>query len=128
MKLGEVISYVDGIKPNAFTNEDKTRWINEAEGMVQTDVLLLAPEEIITYNFENDREAELLVRPPFDKIYAAYLVAMIDFANGEYNKYQNTYQMFNAHFGAFTNWFVTNYKPADTHGKKYENETLSGGA
>lgn len=125
MKLGEVISYVDGIKPNAFTNEDKTRWINEAEGMVQTDIFLLAPEEIITYDFENDRETTLLVRPPHDKIYAAYLVAMIDFANGEYNKYQNTHQMFNANYAEFMNWFATNYRPADTHAAKYESDELS---
>ncbi len=124
MKLREVIEYVDGIKPNAFTDEDKTRWINEAEGMVQTNVFLLAPEEIITYDFEHDGEAELLVRPPHDKIYAAYLAAMIDFANGEYNKYQNTYQMFNAHYRELMNWFATNYRPADTHTKMYENTEM----
>jgi len=124
MKLSEAIEYVDSIKPNAFTNEDKTRWINEAEGMVQTNVFLLAPEEIITYDYGSDSEAELLVRPPHDKIYAAYLVAMIDFANGEYNKYQNTYQMFNAHYSELMRWFATNYRPADTHGAKYENTEM----
>lgn len=125
MKLREVIEYVDGIKPNAFSEEDKTRWINEVEGMVQTNVFLLASEEIITYKFENDSETELLVRPPHDKIYAAYLVAMIDFANGEHNKYQNTYQMFNAHYSEFMRWFADNYRPADTHETKYRNEELT---
>ncbi len=127
MILREVIEYVDGIKPNTFTKEDKTRWINEVEGMVQTNVFLLASEEIITYDYENDSEAELLVRPPHDKIYAAYLAAMIDYANGEYNKYQNTYQMFNAHYSELMRWFADNYRPADTHKTKYENEELRTG-
>ncbi len=125
MTLREVIEYTDNIKPNAFTDKDKTRWINEVEGMVQTNIFLLAPEEIITYNFEKDSETELLVRPPHDKIYAAYLAAMIDFANGEYNKYQNTHQMFNAHYSEFMRWFATNYRPADTHTQMYENTELN---
>ena len=56
---------------------------------------------------------------PHDKIYWAYLTAMIDFANGEYNKYQNTMQMFNSFFGEFMRWFALNYRPADTHEEVY---------
>ena len=48
---------------------------------------------------------EVAVRPPHDKLYAAYLTAMIDFANGEYNKYQNSMQLFNLAFGEFARWY-----------------------
>lgn len=34
--LKSVIDYVDEIKPNAFSNEAKTKWLNECEGLVQT--------------------------------------------------------------------------------------------
>lgn len=113
MKLGQVIAMVDDIKPNAFGNDTKTKWINEAEGMVQTEVFLLAPDEIVTYDYERDKEKDLMVRPPHDKLYWSYLTAMIDFANGEYDRYQNTVQMFNSHFGEFMRWFATCYRPAD---------------
>ena len=43
--LKGVIDYVDEIKPNAFSNAAKTQWINECEGLVQTEVLLRASEE-----------------------------------------------------------------------------------
>lgn len=119
MTLSEVIAKVDEIKPNAFSNEAKTAWMNEAEGMVQTEVFLLAPEEIITYDYAKDKDTELLVQSPHDKLYPSYLTAMIDFANGEYNKYQNTMQMFNSHFGEFMRWFALNYRPADTHEEVY---------
>lgn len=38
--LKSVIDMVDEIKPNAFSNEAKTQWLNECEGLVQTEVLL----------------------------------------------------------------------------------------
>ena len=205
MKLTDVIAYCDRIKPNAFTDEDKARWISEVDGMVTTEVMLLRPGEFRPYvlaasfqatgicfptgnlirfkepvpdefsvggmltltvdesthdslYFENSaaasgifqhriraisadgceitldaefpetgidedpalwtltfdgREIELLVRPPHDKIYAAYVEAMIDFANGEYTKYQNTYSLFNGHWGEFCRWYSRNFRPAD---------------
>lgn len=113
--LGEVIAMVDEIKPNAFSDEAKTAWLNECEGMVQTEVFLLAPVEIICYCWPEDRDAVLLVKSPHDKLYWSYLSAMIDFANGEYNKYQNTMQMFNASYGEFMRWYATHYRPADAH-------------
>lgn len=113
MNVQQVIRLVDDIKPNAFSDEAKTAWLNEAEGLVQTEVLLLAPEEIIVYSWEEDKETELLVKPPHDKLYWAYLTALIDFANGEYLKYQNTLQMFNSHFGEYMRWYASRYRPAD---------------
>ena len=194
MKLTDVIGYVDRIKPNAFTDEDKARWLSEVEGLVWTEVFLLAPEEFRPYVMsasytaagvcypdehtarllspipdefsvggkitisggvlyagnageyrikaisadgceitvyevfaatgrEEDTgttafafdgsEAVLMVRSPHDKIYAAYLTAMIDYANGEYNKYQNTMQMFNGYWGEYCRWYARTFRPAD---------------
>ncbi len=115
--LKDVIAYVDEIKPNAFSNDAKTQWINEVEGLVQTEVLLLADAELISYSYDTDKDKELLVKHPHVKIYWTYLTAMVDFANGEYNKYQNTVQMFNAFFGEYMRWFALCYHPADTHGE-----------
>jgi len=125
MTIKQAVERTDEIKPNAFSNDRKVDWLNEVEGMVQTQVLLFAPDEIITYGtYATDKNKELLVQPPHDKLYTAYLAAMIDYANGEYNRYQNTMQMFNAHFGEFMRWFATVYRPADTHPEFYENEYM----
>jgi len=194
MKLTDVIAYVDRIKPNAFTDDDKARWISEVEGLVATEVMLLDPREIrpyvlsatftaagvcypdehtlrltspipeeftvggrmtisggtdytenagqyriaavsadgceitvyqsfpVTGREEDTGETTLLfdgtdtvlmVRPPHDKIYAAYLIAQIDFANGEYDKYQNSLTMFNMFWGEYCRWFARNFRPAD---------------
>ena len=115
MTLEEAIKRIDAVKPNGFTNESKTEWINECEGLVQTEALLFAPEEIVRYKYEADRTTELLVRPPHDKLYTAYLAAMIDFANGEYDRYLNTMTMFNTHWAEFLRYLTTHWRPADAY-------------
>lgn len=113
MTLKQVIDMVDDIKPNAFSNDTKTQWVNEVEGYVQTEVFLLNVDDVVKYSYEQDKNKTLLVDFPHDKLYWAYLSAMIDFANGEYNKYQNTMQMYNGFMGEFMRWFARTYRPAD---------------
>lgn len=204
MTLKELITFVDDIKPNAFSNATKTMWVNEIEGKVQTDIFLMAVEDIMQYRYEDTlteeevyfpdgktmvfsdaphftpggkikisgltaysgnnsetereilsvssdgltatfaegtfentgeepdictidysgKDIELLVNPPHDKLYRAYLTAMIDYANGEYDKYNNTMQMFNQYYNEFVRWFMVNYRPAYTHRWRYQNEEL----
>lgn len=120
MKIKDAIAYVDDVKPNAFGRLAKIRMISEVEKMVQLEVLLLSPHELIEYGAD-DEETELLVCT-HDRIYTDYLIAKIDWHNGEYDKYANTLQMFNDSFSEFKRWFAHNYAPADTHGDYYESE------
>ena len=113
MKLKNVISRVDGMKPNAFSNEVKTGWVNELENMVQTEIFLLAPEEMVEYTWEENAESELLIRAPYSKLYWIYLHAMIDFTHGEYDKYSQTMQMFNAWLQEYQIWYARTFRPAD---------------
>lgn len=113
MTLDACIKSVDEIKPNAFSNDTKTQWLNEVEGMVQTEVFLMNPVGCVQYTYDNDKDATLLVDPPHDKLYPAYLEAKIDYANGEYNKYQNTMQMFNSFYSEFMRWYAQTWRPAD---------------
>lgn len=112
MKLGGVIQRVDRIKPNAFTEEEKTEWLNELEGRIQLDILRMAGAELIRYQWPEDRETELLVDPPYDSLYRDYLCAMVDYANGEYDKHQNTMQVFNSGWQELAHYINVNYDPA----------------
>lgn len=120
MRVRDAIALADELKPNAFSSAAKVLWLSEVEGMVQTSVFQLAPEEVISYTWERDADTELLVLPPHDKLYVEYLAARIDYANGEYDKYANTMQMFNAFWAEFVAWFANTYRPADTHGASYD--------
>lgn len=113
MTVQEAIDFVDEVKPNSFTDENKTKWLSDCEGKVQTQVFLLAPVDVKIYTWPEAKDYELLVAPPYDKLYLSYLEAQIDYHNGEYGKYQNTMTMFNFDFSEFMRWFANTYRPAD---------------
>ena len=69
--LKQCIDEVDAIKPNVFDYETKTRWLNEIEGKVQTEVMLIASEDVLQYSYPENHDWELLVDPPYDMIYPA---------------------------------------------------------
>ena len=59
MKLKDVIAFCDRVKPNAFTEADKTQWINDFETMTQAEELLLHPNDIVTYVWESRYNGEI---------------------------------------------------------------------
>lgn len=106
MNAQDVISRVDRIKPNAFTDEDKLQWIDSLEGMIQAEIYLLRPAEIVRVA---TLESVLSAPFPYDALYDLYLQAMIDFHNGEYDRYNSTYEMFNSKWEDFCAWYTTHY-------------------
>lgn len=127
MKISELLNFVDTVKPNAFPASVKVAWLNEVEGMVWTDVMLLSPLEFKKYLYDENTgegDGELLVNAPHDKLYNVYLAAMIDFYNGEYDKYQNSITMFNSYFSDYMRWYALNYRPADG-GFRYMGEYIT---
>jgi hypothetical protein len=119
MKLTELIAHVDEIKPNAFDNDTKTRWVNQLEGRIQSEVFLWDVASLCvqyTYPETEEDDPELLVKAPYEEIYEHWLEARIDYANGEYDKYQNSMAMFEEVYHAFAAWFINTYHPAEHRG------------
>lgn len=99
------------MKPdNRFTNEEKTEWVNEIEGMIQQEALLEPPE--IVYDWANDQDTELIIKHPHEKIYRHYLLAQLSYANEEYDRYTNEMQMFNSCWESFMVWICRAVRPA----------------
>lgn len=119
MKAKEVIQRADRIKPNSFTDEDKLEWLGTLEGRLMADVVLLGPEELEARRlvYPEDMERELLAQWPHDAMYVQWLMAKIDEANGEYNKYQNSMEIYNEYYAKFVHWFVETYEPARHRGE-----------
>lgn len=113
MQLKELIQFVDGLKKNTFSNEVKTAWVNEVEGMVQTDVLRLAIQDVVQYAYREDADPELIVKPPHDRLYRYYLEAMICYEQEEYDRYENCMQMFNRNLNDFVRWVSETLRPQD---------------
>jgi len=110
MTIREIISWVDEVKPNAFTDAVKVGWLNDLEGLLIADVFLLAPLPL--YSADLDMDTVPLVDPPHDALYIQWLTAKVDEANGEYDRYMNTLSIYNVHFDNFVCWFANTYAPA----------------
>ena len=114
MTIRQAIERVDEIKPNAFSDKTKVEWLSALEGRLAADVFLMAVAEIrlLEYKHPDDMDTELLVKYPHDDIYTYWLQARIDEANGEYNKFMNTAELYNEAYGNFVRWFGQTYDPA----------------
>lgn len=110
MKARELINIIDSMKPNAFGEAAKLQWVNEAEGYIWTEVMLNSP---VTY-VEIGLDGELMVKPPHSELYWPYLMAMIDLANGDYERYTNSMQLYNDRIRRYMRWYADNYRPADS--------------
>ena len=54
---------------------------------------------------------ELLVPAPYDDIYIRYLEMQIDYANGEYGKYNNSKVMYNETYTVFKRYYNRTHMP-----------------
>lgn len=110
MYLQDLISWINNMKPdNRFSDEEKIVWVNEIEGRVQE--AFLQPPEIL-YEWETDKDTELILSTPHDSIYRHYLRAQLSYANEEYDIYQNEMEMFNSCWKDFLLWVCNHVKPA----------------
>ena len=107
---------------NTLPEELAVAFLSELDGMIQTDIMLLAPEEVVIYD---NAEQELLLKPPHDKIYIHYLVAMIRQVQQEFEAFNNAQDAVNEKLKGFKRWFVQHYRPADNRNGSYPG---SGGA
>ncbi len=120
VKLQEVLSKVDNIKPNGYSDEQKTAWVNKVEGMVQVEIMELLEADVIIYDCSTDAEMELLVKHPYSDIYEYYVLAMIDFMNGDVASYQNSMMMFNMTYEEYGKWYKRNKQAnANVYVKNY---------
>ena len=66
MTLSEAIEQVKTLKPNAYSEEALTVWLNQLEAMVQSEVHGVAPENIIKYEWGTDGDEPLTISRPYD--------------------------------------------------------------
>lgn len=98
------IRMADGLKNNDYSMEMKIAWVNEIEGKVRMEIM--HEKTFVPFALPDDEDAQLAAPVPYDKLYRYYLCAMIDYANGEYDKYQNSMAMFNESYGDFWRHYI----------------------
>ena len=115
MKIIEAIQAVDTLKPNAYSELEKIQWLSKLDGIIKTEIIdTHEGNEDITFNGYDENtslETELLVKAPYDSIYVSWLESRIDYANGEYAKYNNSIAVFNTDYASYEKYYNRNHMP-----------------
>lgn len=115
MTIIGAISAIDALKPNTYNNAEKIRWLSVLDGMVKREIIDTHEDKdkvkYSPYTESTSLTTELLVPHPYDEIYIRWLEAQIDYANGEYGKYNNTITAFNNAYARFESYYHKNNKP-----------------
>ncbi len=106
MTIETLIAKVQEEKPNSFTDQKLVTFVNEIEAETAEQLGVDAP--LYTTDM---MQKDLLVPAPYDRLYVSYVKSQIDYANEEYDSYQNNAAQHVQDFMDFSNWVVrTNQK------------------
>lgn len=113
MTIQALFDFVNSVRPgHAFTTAQMLEWVDECESRVQTDIMLIEPADVIEYGPDTALTTELIVPHPWDKIYRYFLYMMIDLANGEIQRYANSYELYNEAYQEYAGWYAAHIAPA----------------
>ena len=115
MTINEAIQAVDSLKPNGYSELEKIGWLSELDGTIKEEIIDTheGAEDISFngYDEETPLEQELLVDAPYDRIYKSWLESRIDYANGDYAKYNNSVTVFNTDYLSFQRAYNRKHMP-----------------
>ncbi len=111
MTLGECIRRVDALRPNACTEQEKTRWVLELERELERD-FFSGYEGWTPHEKGSGREETLLAGGPFEELYVFRVLARLELADQAWDSY-NAYN-------ALANQMLSEFKKAwhRTHTRK----------
>lgn len=123
MTIMDALFRIDVVKPNSYSQSEKIKWLNALDGMVKREIIdTHEGGESIAFNGYDDNSVlttELLVPAPYDDVYLRWLESQIDYATGEYGKYNNSSIAFNDAFTAFKTYYNRTHMPI-SNGSKFK--------
>ena len=115
MTIREAIDRIDSHKHNIYSQNDKIAWLSRLDSMVKKLIIDVheGGEDVKFdgYNDGTDLNTELLVPAPFDEMYLRWLQAQMDYANGEYGRYNNAIAMYQAAYDGYANYYRRTHMP-----------------
>lgn len=109
MKIKEAIAFAKKLSGNAMDDDTLCRWLSELDGRLMLD--FYKGSEWMSYSVPQDEDHDLLVPFPWDEMYVHYLEAMVYYSNGEFERYRNSYEMYNKKELEYRQWYARNQLP-----------------
>ena len=121
MRIIDAIGAADRLRVNTFSTEEKVAWLDVLDRKVQTELydthLGFPGPSFPGYGPDVDlQETRLLIPDPFGEIYLYWLMAQMDYANGELAQYNNSIALYNTLWQAFANWVNRTHMPRTVGG------------
>lgn len=121
MTLLGAINQIDILKPNTYSQSDKVRWLSMLDGMIKKEIIDTheGGEGVvfIPYDENTPLDTVLLVPAPHEDVYIKWLEAQIDYANGEFARYNNSLKTYNAAYMLFARSYNREHMPRGTRVK-----------
>ena len=95
MKREDILAEVREIRPNEYQDEWALKQVDELRQRIL--------RELMAGYIIPDEGGELMTPSPYHKVYVYWVLAQIDLANSEYDRYNNDLQLFNAAWQEFAN-------------------------
>ena len=122
MTVIEAINRADALKPNGYSQEEKIRWLSMLDGIVKKEIIdtHVGGKDISFLGYDGSSlMQELLIPAPYGDVYIKWLEAQIDYANGEYGKYNNSITMYNNAYQTYAKAYHREHLPINE--AKYTN-------
>lgn len=120
MTIREAIDRIDEIKPSGYSDTQFIEWLNNLDAMVYREIILTHvwddTPEFRPYTQDTDAHTTLLIPDEFSDVYVSWLAARIDYANGEFSRYNNSAAMFNAQYDDYAAYVNRTHMPKGTKG------------
>jgi hypothetical protein len=121
MTIMEAIFQVDAVKPNSYSQVEKIKWLSTLDGVIKSEIIDTHEigEDVVYNGYDENTKitTKLLVPAPYDIVYIRWLEAQIDYANGEYGKYNNSLTAYNDAYTLYNRYYNRNNMPK---GKKFK--------
>ncbi len=140
MTAGELIARVDELRPNAYSMEQKLRWLRRLDGQILAEIWETHGAESQPRRDEHrssadtadvgqtddqwsslrpaalpsayETDTQLLAPFPWDEgVYSAWLFCQIDLHNGEIQKYNQSLQLLAAAWRGLADWVNRSRRP-----------------
>lgn len=112
MTVQQAIERVNEMRQgNASSDEMKIMWLSELDGIIYNDVILTHHNDREPFKLYEETGKELIAAFPYDVVYIYWLMAQIDLAASELNRYNNSMELFNKALNDFKAWYNRTHKP-----------------
>lgn len=127
MKVSEMISRIDNLRPNQIEDGTKREWLAELEILLINEVVLTheLPEWVREHEsyrkyiqtngqehlYDDYDDGELLIPVPYSEVYYWWIVSKIDLIETNSERYSTDVQMYNNACLTYKDWYNRTYMP-----------------